>query len=61
MTPMRAKQLQSALRDGNPGQSADVPRTISQQEPLAIIERLKEEFGDYTDPLTYDWTWRETD
>jgi hypothetical protein len=30
-------------------------------EPLAIIEHLKEEFGDYSDPLSYDWTWRETD
>jgi hypothetical protein len=31
------------------------------QEPLAIIEHLKEEFGDYSDPMSYDWTWRETD
>ncbi len=28
---------------------------------LAVVERLKEEFGDYSDPMTYDWTWRETD
>jgi hypothetical protein len=31
------------------------------KEPAGLIERLKEEFGDYSDPLTYDWTWRETD
>jgi hypothetical protein len=31
------------------------------RESLALVEQLKEEFGDYSDPLTYDWTWRETD
>jgi hypothetical protein len=30
-------------------------------QPLAVIERLKDQFGDYSDPLTYDWTWWDTD
>jgi hypothetical protein len=30
-------------------------------EPLGVIAHLKDEFGDYSDPMTYDWTWIETD
>ena len=30
-------------------------------QPLGVIERLKDQFGDYSDPLTYDWTWWDTD
>ncbi len=42
----------------------DSPVTPSAEkinEPIGVIERLKDQFGDYSDPLTYDWTWRETD
>lgn len=35
--------------------------TSSKDQPLGVIEHLKEEFGDYSDPTAYDWTWRETD
>lgn len=31
------------------------------EKMLGIIQRLKDDFGDYSDPLSYDWTWRETD
>ncbi len=37
------------------------PSTEKINEPIGVIERLKDQFGDYSDPLTYDWTWRETD
>ncbi len=30
-------------------------------QPLGVIEHLKEQFGDYSDPNAYDWTWRETE
>ncbi len=30
-------------------------------QPLGVIELLKEQFGDYSDPNDYDWTWRETE
>jgi len=33
----------------------------NEQQVIGIAENLKEEFGDYSDPMTYDWTWRETD
>ncbi len=39
-------------------------KTISEQDSgqaRGMIDHLKDEFGDYSDPLTYDWTWRETD
>lgn len=29
------------------------------QESAGIIQRLKDDFGDYKDPLMYDWSWRE--
>ena len=31
------------------------------EKALGVIQRLKDDFGDYSDPMTYDWTWRETD
>ena len=30
-------------------------------QDLPVVERLKEQFGDYSDPQAYDWSWRETD
>lgn len=42
--------------DASPNSSQD-----ANNEALGVIEHLKDEFGDYSDPLTYDWTWRETD
>lgn len=39
----------------------DVAPYLAKREPAGIIQRLKEEFGDYTDPLMYDWSWRESD
>lgn len=35
--------------------------TPCNEQPLGVIDCLKEEFGDYSDPSSYDWTWRETD
>jgi len=32
-----------------------------EQLPLGIIEHLKEDFGDYSDLTTYDWTRHESD
>lgn len=42
-------------------QTPSAPTTDKTEQALGVIERLKDEFGDYTDPLTYDWTWREKD
>jgi hypothetical protein len=39
----------------------ETPPLRPEQQPLGIIDHLKEQFGDYSDPMTYDWTWRETD
>lgn len=35
------------------------PGTDDQDLPVA--ELLKEQFGDYSDPQAYDWSWRESD
>jgi hypothetical protein len=35
--------------------------TCESREIRGMVDHMKEEFGDYSDPLTYDWTWRETD
>ncbi len=39
----------------------DTRSGLKDEKALGIIQRLKDDFGDYSDPLTYDWTWRETD
>jgi len=37
------------------------PPYRTEQPPVGFIERLKEEFGDYSDLTTYDWSWHEAD
>jgi hypothetical protein len=37
------------------------PSYRTEQPCQGIIEHLKEEFGDYSDPMTYDWGKHETD
>ncbi len=31
------------------------------EQELAVVQLLKDQFGDYSDPQAYDWSWRETD
>ncbi len=33
----------------------------SDEQELAVVQLLKDQFGDYSDPQAYDWSWRETD
>lgn len=42
--------------DSEPHRSMAPPHL---EESGGIIQRLKDDFGDYTDPLSYDWSWRE--
>jgi len=47
----------TAVRDTG---GCDKPRNGQGDEPeLPLAERLKEQFGDYSDPYAYDWSWRE--
>lgn len=31
------------------------------EQELAVVQLLKDQFGDYSDPQAYDWSWREAD
>jgi hypothetical protein len=33
----------------------------SDEQELAVVQLLKDQFGDYSDPQAYDWSWREAD
>ena len=39
----------------------DTRSSQNEEKTLSVVQRLKDDFGDYSDPMTYDWTWRETD
>jgi len=56
------KQVQHRLRDAEPGNGPDQVSTNTSAEPIGMIERLKDEFGDYSsDPETSNWFWRDND
>jgi hypothetical protein len=40
-------------RCNNPGHGQD------HEQELPVADLLKDQFGDYSDPLAYDWSWRE--
>jgi hypothetical protein len=62
VSSLRNQQLHDILRDAEPGNRADRPANSQPTEPTAMIEHLKDEFGDYSaDPLTSNWFWREDD
>ncbi len=47
--------------EGTDGPSDAVPSGQVDEQELAVVQLLKEQFGDYSDPQAYDWSWRETD
>lgn len=41
--------------------SSDTQISQSDEQELAVVQLLKDQFGDYSDPQAYDWSWREAD
>jgi len=55
---MRTPQVHDVLRDAEPGNGSEGTATGTPVEPTAMIEHLKDEFGDYSDdPRTSNWFW----
>ena len=50
-----------ALVERFPEPADDQGRDGLPPQPLGVIELLKDQFGDYSDPLIYDWSWWDTD
>ena len=49
------------LEDASQSPQCSTRPDPAEEQASGVIQRLKDDFGDYSDPLTYDWTWRETD
>ncbi len=59
---VRTQQVHDILRDAEPGNGTEGSTVGAPIEPTAMIEHLKDEFGDYSaDPRTSNWFWRGND
>jgi hypothetical protein len=63
MYSLQDKQLHEAAWEKDAGGGPErVPPQNPPKEPTAMIERLKDEFGDYSDdPNASNWFWRNND
>ena len=59
---LRTPKVHDVLRDAEPGNGSELPTSGTPADATAMIEHLKDEFGDYsTDPQTSNWFWRGRD
>ena len=47
--------------EGTDGPSDATSISHADEQELAVVQLLKDQFGDYSDPQAYDWSWREAD
>ena len=51
----------TATAEQESGDQSEETASGSDEQELPVVQLLKEQFGDYSDPQAYDWSWRETD
>jgi len=57
---MTLKVVSSPAEQDSDGNTEETSSGVNEQD-LPVVELLKEQFGDYSDPQAYDWSWRESD
>ena len=57
---MTLKVVSTPAKQNSSGHSEETASCTDEQD-LPVVQLLKEQFGDYSDPQAYDWSWRETD
>ena len=57
---MTLKVVSTPVEQDSEGPSEETVSSTDEQD-LPVVQLLKEQFGDYSDPQAYDWSWRETD